>query len=109
MFAMALCKAFLALSSLPTILAVLDASFSNLSEVIEKDVVIVGGGASGSHAAVRLREDYNKSVILIEKEAILVSKLLWLSQQSIGGYVLTHLLKGWPCRYILRPSGRSIS
>lgn len=40
---------------------------------IEKDVIVVGGGASGAHAAYRLREDYGKSVILIEKEAILVS------------------------------------
>lgn len=40
---------------------------------IEKDVIVVGGGASGAHAAYRLREDYGKSVVLIEKEAILVS------------------------------------
>ncbi len=37
-----------------------------------RDVIVLGGGASGSHAAVRLREDYNKSVILIEKERNLV-------------------------------------
>ncbi|KAM5352646.1 hypothetical protein ACJ41O_005368 [Fusarium nematophilum] len=37
--------------------------------VIEKDVVIIGGGASGAHAAFRLREDLGKSIILIEKEA----------------------------------------
>lgn len=54
--------------------AALDSSFFNLFETIEKDVVIVGGGGSGAHAAVRLREDYNKSVVLIEKEPILVSK-----------------------------------
>lgn len=44
--------------------------------VIEKDVVIVGGGGSGAHAAFRLREDFGKSIILIEKEAILVRS--WL-------------------------------
>jgi ribulose 1,5-bisphosphate synthetase/thiazole synthase len=39
---------------------------------IYKDVVILGGGASGSHAAVRLREDFNKSVIIVEKQDNLV-------------------------------------
>ena len=39
---------------------------------IYKDVVILGGGASGAHAAVRLREDYNKSIIIIEKQDNLV-------------------------------------
>ena len=38
-----------------------------------KVVVIVGGGSSGSYAAVRLREDYGKSIALIERESILVS------------------------------------
>ena len=32
------------------------------------DVAVVGGGASGSYAAVRLKEDYKKKVVLIEKE-----------------------------------------
>lgn len=40
--------------------------------VITKDVVVLGGGASGTYAAVRLQEDYNKSVLLIEKEPVLV-------------------------------------
>ncbi|KAF4965421.1 hypothetical protein FSARC_6772 [Fusarium sarcochroum] len=35
---------------------------------IEVDVAIVGGGATGAYAAVRLREDYGKSVLVIEKE-----------------------------------------
>lgn len=43
--------------------------------VIDRDVVVIGGGAAGSHAAFRLKEDYNKSVILIEKEAILVCSI----------------------------------
>lgn len=42
------------------------------SEVIQRDVVIIGGGASGAYAAVRLRDDFNKSIALIEKEARLV-------------------------------------
>lgn len=42
-------------------------------EVINRDVVIVGGGASGAHAAVKLR-DMGKSVVLVEKRDILVSE-----------------------------------
>ncbi|KAH8896532.1 FAD/NAD(P)-binding domain-containing protein [Thozetella sp. PMI_491] len=61
----------LALASFPAAISAARGSFSGCSDVIEKDVVIVGGGAAGSHAAVRLREDFNKSVILIEREAIL--------------------------------------
>ena len=36
-------------------------------EVIERDVLIIGGGATGTYAAIRLREDYKKSVLVIEK------------------------------------------
>ena len=39
---------------------------------IRRDVAIIGGGASGAYSAVRLREDYNFSVVLIEKSSILV-------------------------------------
>lgn len=60
--------------SLLSLLAVASvATASTYKSVIEKDVVIIGGGGSGAHAAFRLREDYGKSIILIEKEAILVS------------------------------------
>jgi ribulose 1,5-bisphosphate synthetase/thiazole synthase len=69
----ALYTGLLALSSISSGLAALDSSFFSFFEVIEKDVVIIGGGATGAHAAVRLREDYKKSVVVIEKEAILVS------------------------------------
>lgn len=41
-------------------------------ETIEVDVCIVGGGATGAYAAVRLREDYGKKVVVIEKENKLV-------------------------------------
>ena len=41
--------------------------------VVECDVAVLGGGASGAHAAVRLRDDFGKSVVVVEKEDILVS------------------------------------
>ena len=43
------------------------------SRILLKDVVIVGGGASGAYAAVRLKEDYGKDILLIEKKDHLVS------------------------------------
>lgn len=49
------------------------ASIALAIDIVEKDVVIVGGGASGAYAAFRFREDYGKSIALIEKESILVS------------------------------------
>lgn len=42
--------------------------------VIFKDVAIIGGGASGAYAAVRLRDDYGKSIALVEKQDRLVSR-----------------------------------
>jgi glycerol-3-phosphate dehydrogenase len=42
------------------------------SKPVKKDVIVIGGGASGAHAAVRLRDDYGLSVALIEKQDILV-------------------------------------
>ena len=41
-------------------------------DTIIKDVAIVGGGASGTYAAVRLREDYNTSVVVVEAQNRLV-------------------------------------
>lgn len=44
-------------------------------DTLEVDVAIVGGGATGAYAAVRLREDYGKKVVVIEKQNRLVSYL----------------------------------
>ena len=71
MVATAPLRLFLALSSVAAVLCQDDIS-AEASKVIEKDVIIIGGGAAGSHAAVRLREDYGKSVVLIERESKLV-------------------------------------
>lgn len=47
---------------------------SNGTEIITRDVVIVGGGASGAHAAVRL-SDMGKTVVVVEKQGQLVRRL----------------------------------
>jgi ribulose 1,5-bisphosphate synthetase/thiazole synthase len=49
---------------------------SKYTNVIHRDVAIIGGGASGAHAAVRLREDFKKSVVVVERQGILVSRPL---------------------------------
>lgn len=38
------------------------------ADVIVKDITIVGGGASGTYAAIRLQEDFNRSVVVVERE-----------------------------------------
>lgn len=43
--------------------------------VINVDVAVLGGGASGAHAAFVLREDFNKTVVLVEKQGRLVRRL----------------------------------
>jgi len=55
----------------PAFAALLPASIA--TSIITKDVAIIGGGASGAYAAIRLKEDFGKSIVLIEKEAELVS------------------------------------
>lgn len=44
----------------------------NITDTITRDVVIVGGGASGAHAAVSL-SDMGKTVVVVEKQSQLVS------------------------------------
>jgi hypothetical protein len=51
---------------------------SNQVQVIDADVAIVGGGAGGTYAAVRLHEDLNTSIVLIEPKS------------RLGGHVSTY-------------------
>lgn len=37
-------------------------------DIIVRDIAILGAGASGTYAAIRLREDYNLSIAVIEKD-----------------------------------------
>lgn len=41
------------------------------SSPVSKDVIIIGGGAGGAHAAVQLK-DMGQDIILIEKQGTLV-------------------------------------
>ncbi|KAF7535469.1 hypothetical protein G7054_g5346 [Neopestalotiopsis clavispora] len=63
--------------------------------IIEKDIVIIGGGASGAHAAVRLREDYGKSVIIFEKQdnLVIIPPLQHLMYRTLS-QLLTPLAQG---------------
>jgi predicted NAD/FAD-dependent oxidoreductase len=47
-------------------------------KVIDVDIAVVGGGAGGAYAAVRLREDLNTSIVLIEPK------------DHLGGHVSTY-------------------
>ena len=65
-------------------------------DVIHKDVVIIGGGASGTYAAVRLREDFNKSIVVVERDGHLVTRpletvLLLLLTMNTGRTCQSHI------------------
>lgn len=67
----------LSLAAITTCLAALitagTAATAQAPKTVVKDVAIIGGGASGAYAAVRLRNDYGKSIALIEMQGRLVS------------------------------------
>ena len=52
------------------------------ADIITKDVAIIGGGASGTYAAVRLREDLDTSVVVIERRTIWYVSLVIQSRKS---------------------------
>jgi len=43
-------------------------------DILVKDVVIIGGGGSGAHAALRLKEDFKQDIVVVEKKDHLVSR-----------------------------------
>jgi hypothetical protein len=49
-----------------------DESKFNKADIIERDVAILGGGGSGANAAVLLKQDHRKSVVVIEMQGHLV-------------------------------------
>lgn len=59
-----------ALKVLPLLALLVSTSTGQCDNVIDRDVAIIGGGSSGTYAAVRLR-DQGKSVVLIEKNDVL--------------------------------------
>jgi heterodisulfide reductase subunit A-like polyferredoxin len=53
-----------------------------LDIIIIKDVAIIGGGVTGTYAAVRLRKDFKKSVVVVECE------------DHLGGHTNTYVVPG---------------
>ncbi len=50
-------------------------------DIITRDVCVIGGGSSGTYAAIRLR-DMGKSVVVVEREAVM------------GGHTNTYVVPG---------------
>lgn len=69
--------------------SLVNSSHAAFSEVktIRKDVAIIGGGASGTYAAIRLKEDYKKSVIIVEKQGRLGGHVSPYIDPQTGDYV----------------------
>src|SRR4051812_3723415 len=66
----------------PHVISVSAGSYRSKPIELVKDVAIIGGGASGTYAAVRLREDFNKSIVLIEPKL------------NLGGHTNTYRIPG---------------
>jgi heterodisulfide reductase subunit A-like polyferredoxin len=63
-------------ATIPCLAALVTAGVATAAQppkTLVKDVAIIGGGASGAYAAVRLRDDYGKSIALVEMQGRLVS------------------------------------
>ncbi|KAF2275081.1 FAD/NAD(P)-binding domain-containing protein [Westerdykella ornata] len=67
------------LTTLLFLLALVGHGASTLSKALTRDVAIIGGGASGTYAAVRLSQDLNTSIVLIE------------AQDHLSGHVSTYI------------------
>ncbi|KAF2100139.1 hypothetical protein NA57DRAFT_37580 [Rhizodiscina lignyota] len=73
-----ICLLTLAATVTSTIASINEAEFAP-EDIITKDVAIIGGGASGTYAAVRLREDLNTNIVVIEEK------------DRLGGHVNTYV------------------
>ncbi|KAI0546094.1 FAD/NAD(P)-binding domain-containing protein [Xylaria curta] len=65
----------IAISSIPALycnasFASTDRASYNPKDIIERDVVVIGGGSSGTYSSIRLK-DHNKTVVVVEKKAVL--------------------------------------
>lgn len=69
-FTMKTAGSLLAVASLAVAAPALPQSIA--SNTINVDVAIVGAGASGAYAAIRLKEDFGKTIAVIEKAEALV-------------------------------------
>lgn len=85
-----------ALVLIALVVAAAGALSDTIDGVINRDVIIVGGGASGAHAAVRLR-DMGKTIVVVEKRDRLVSqdsvaapRILSADGVSQGGHTDTY-------------------
>ena len=83
-----------------------DASKYSSSDVIKRDVAVIGGGSSGTYGAIKLR-DMGKSVVVVEKTGTLGGheKYLYRSQHRDPNRlwradILEHL-----CRHRILRSG----
>lgn len=48
------------------------AAVGGANAAIDIDIAVIGGGGSGAYAAVRLREDFGKKIVVVEKQNRLV-------------------------------------